>query len=173
MVSQQVLSGHWHEVAGKLREKWEQLSADDVHAFDGNIDKLISRIQHVTGESREQIQQFLDQLGENGYSVFADLRSKMADMTDQATDTAREGIESVRQGYAAAERAVQERPGQIIAMAFGLGVVAGLGAVLLLREKRQDTRVSQARTAAEQFGKQLLDAWAELKPDAIARHFKG
>ncbi len=169
MINQQVLSGHWHEVASKLREKWSQLSADDVHAFNGNIDQLVSKIHQVTGEGREEIERFLDQLGQNGHSAFSEFRSKVA---DQAADGAREGLESLQQGFAAAERVVQQRPGQVIAMAFGLGLVAGLGAVLVLREKHQQSKVSQTREAAEHFGKQLLDMLAELKPDVIAKHFK-
>ena len=60
-------------------------------------------------------------------------------IADRAADSARDGLESLQQGYAAAERVVQERPGQVVAMAFGLGLVAGLGTVLLLREKRRDS----------------------------------
>jgi uncharacterized protein YjbJ (UPF0337 family) len=172
MITQQALSGHWHEVAGKLREKWGQLSADDVHGFNGNIDQLVRKIHDVTGEKQEDIERFLDQLGQQGFSAFAELRSKFSDVADQAADRAREGMESLHDGYAAAERVIQERPGQVVAMAFGIGLVAGLASVLLLREKHQETKVSQARAAAEHFGKQLLDAWAELKPEVLAKHFR-
>ncbi len=81
-------------------------------------------------------------------------------------------MESVKQGYAAAERAVQDRPGQSVAMAFGLGVVAGLAAVLLMRERHEETKLSKAQTAAAQLGRHLVDAFTELKPETLLRRFR-
>ena len=52
MVNQQTLTGHWNEVRGKLKEKWGQLSDDDLRSFSGSIDQLVGRIQEKTGDAR-------------------------------------------------------------------------------------------------------------------------
>ena len=35
MVNQETLSGHWNEVRGKLKQKWGQLSDDDLQRVQG------------------------------------------------------------------------------------------------------------------------------------------
>jgi uncharacterized protein YjbJ (UPF0337 family) len=55
VLNQQVLQGNWNEIRGKLREKWGELTNDDVQSFNGNVDQLIGSIQRKTGESRESI----------------------------------------------------------------------------------------------------------------------
>ena len=63
MINQQVLQGNWNEIKGKLRSKWGQLTNDDVKSFDGNIDQLLGLIQKRTGEGRESVERFLNDLG--------------------------------------------------------------------------------------------------------------
>ena len=70
MVNEQVLRGHWNEVRGKLKERWGQLTDDDLVLAQGNTDQLIGVIQRRTGEAREKIERDLDKLtGEFGSRV--------------------------------------------------------------------------------------------------------
>lgn len=169
MINQQVLSGRWNEVRGKIKDKWGKLSDDDVRSFNGNVDQLVGRIQQKTGESREAIEQFLGQVAEDGSQFFSGVRDKIEQTAEQAADGAREGYEALRQGYAEAEKVVQERPGQAVAVAFGLGLLSGLGVALLLRDRNHESRLSHGRDLAEHFGKQMMNAFAGMVPDSLTK----
>src|SRR6478672_5641310 len=79
MVNQQTLQGNWSEIKGKLRNKWGQLTNDDLQSAHGNIDQLVGLIQRKTGEARGSIEKFLEDATSGGSSAFS-----------QAADTARE-----------------------------------------------------------------------------------
>jgi uncharacterized protein YjbJ (UPF0337 family) len=169
MVNQQILAGKWNEVRGKLKEKWGKLTDDDVRAFNGNVDQLVGRIQHKTGESREAIEDFLGRVADEGSNIATELRDQIEAGASEVADRARQGYDALREGYAEAGRVVQQRPGQSLAVAFGLGLITGLGAALLLRERRSDTVITRGRAATEQFGKQMLDALSGMLPDALTK----
>jgi uncharacterized protein YjbJ (UPF0337 family) len=173
MINQQVLDGQWRELAGRLKAKWGQLADDDLRIFNGNVEQLIGRIQQKTGETREAVERFLDQLTNESSSIFSGVRDKVEETAGQAADTAREGYEAFRQGYAEAEKVVQQRPGQAVAIAFGLGLLGGLGVALLLRDRNHESRFTQGRAGAEHFGRQVLDALAGIMPDALTKKPRG
>ena len=173
MINQQVLGGKWHELSGRLKAKWGELSDDDLRTFNGNLEQLVGRIQHKTGETREDIEGFLDQLTDEGSGAFSAVRDKVEATAGQAAESAREGYEALLQGYAEAEKVVQRRPGQAVAVAFGLGLLGGLGVALLLRDRNHESRFSQGRAAAEHFGRQMLDALAGIMPDSLTKKPRG
>ncbi len=57
------LKGHWNVLKGKLKEKFGELTDNDLMYTEGKEDELIGRIQQRTGRSKkeieEQIQGFL------------------------------------------------------------------------------------------------------------------
>ena len=69
MVNTQVLQGQWNQVRGQIKKRWGQLTEDDLKFANGNIDQLVGRIQHKTGEAREAIESFLDELTSQGASA--------------------------------------------------------------------------------------------------------
>ena len=82
MVNQQTLTGKWNEVRGKLKEKWGQLTDDDLRSFNGNVDQLVGRIQQRTGEARETVEEFLDQLAIGGQLEAAAARRDQLEVGD-------------------------------------------------------------------------------------------
>jgi len=165
MTTQQALSGHWNEIRGKLKQKWGKLTDDDLRSFDGNVDQLIGRIQRKTGETREGIEHYIEQLTQEGSGMASELRDRVESGVQQASAMAEQGYDALRQGYAEAERAVQERPGQAMAIAFGLGLVCGAAGVLMLRsEEPHESMMRRGRTASEHYGRQILDALSKLVP---------
>jgi uncharacterized protein YjbJ (UPF0337 family) len=169
MVNQQVLAGKWNEVSGKLKKKWGKLTDDDLETFNGNVDQLVGRIQRKTGESRDAIETFLGEVAEEGAEMMSDLRGRVEEAAEQVTEGMRQGYQRVRGGYAEAERVVQQRPAQSVAVAFGLGLLAGLGAAMLLRERAPSSRFGHSRAAAEQFGRHMLDALADMIPESLMK----
>jgi uncharacterized protein YjbJ (UPF0337 family) len=170
MLNQQALAGHWNEIRGKLQEKWAKLSDDDLRTFNGNVDQLVGRIQQKTGETREAIERFLSDAAEEGSDLLGAARERIQQGAGQVADEVRQRYDDIRQGYGEAERMVQARPGQSVALAFGVGLLAGLGVALLLRDRRHDSTFDRGRAATEQFGRQVVDALTSILPDSLKKN---
>ena len=50
------IKGDWNIAKGKLKQKWAQLTDDDLQYVKGKNDELLGRIQKRTGETREAIE---------------------------------------------------------------------------------------------------------------------
>lgn len=53
--------GNWNIAKGKLKQKFAQLTDDDLQFAEGKEDELIGRIQKRTGQAKEQIKQTVDE----------------------------------------------------------------------------------------------------------------
>jgi len=51
------LKGNWNVVKGKLKQKYGELTDDDLTYVEGKEDELFGRIQKKLGKSREEIEQ--------------------------------------------------------------------------------------------------------------------
>ena len=51
------IKGDWNIAKGKLKQKWADLTDDDLRYVDGKQDELIGRIQKRTGQTREAVEQ--------------------------------------------------------------------------------------------------------------------
>lgn len=54
--------GRWNEVKGSLKQKWAQLTDDDLLFEEGKEDELLGRIQKRTGETKETIREYIADL---------------------------------------------------------------------------------------------------------------
>jgi len=50
------IKGDWNITKGKLKQKWANLTDDDLQFLDGKQDELVGRIQKRTGETREAVE---------------------------------------------------------------------------------------------------------------------
>ena len=50
------IKGDWNITKGKLKEKWAQLTENDLQYVDGKLEELYGRIQKRTGETRKTIE---------------------------------------------------------------------------------------------------------------------
>ena len=50
------IKGQWRQLAGKLKEKWGQLTDDDVRVAEGNSEYLAGKIQERYGCARDDAQ---------------------------------------------------------------------------------------------------------------------
>ena len=130
MVNQEVLQGSWNEVKGKLQSKWGQLTNDDLQHFHGNVDQLIGLVQRKTGETRQAIEDFLDEAAADGSSVVGQVtegvRRYAHDAADMMHEQSHRAADSMRQGYDEVESMVRQRPGESVVVGFGAGVLVGL-----------------------------------------------
>jgi len=49
------LRGSWNEVKGRLKQKYADLTDDDLTFADGKDDELLGRLQKKLGRTKEQI----------------------------------------------------------------------------------------------------------------------
>ncbi|WP_299580109.1 CsbD family protein [uncultured Sunxiuqinia sp.] len=56
------IKGNWNTIKGKLKQKYAVLTEDDLNYQEGLEDELLGRIQQKTGETKQQIKNFIDQL---------------------------------------------------------------------------------------------------------------
>jgi uncharacterized protein YjbJ (UPF0337 family) len=56
------LKGSWNEVKGKLKQKYAQLSDDDVAFAEGKEDELLGRLQQKLGKSKEDLRTEIESL---------------------------------------------------------------------------------------------------------------
>lgn len=139
MINQQTLQGNWNEIKGKVLSKWGSLTDDDLAVFNGNVDQLLGAIQRKTGESRESIEQFVEQFTVHGASAISRageaVRAYAQQAADVAQDTSKHAAASMRERYTEARHMVRQRPAQSLAVCFGVGVITGVVVGLLLRQR--------------------------------------
>jgi len=139
MVNTQVLQGQWNQVRGQLKKKWGQLTEDDLRFSNGNIDQLIGRIQHKTGEAREAIERVLDELTSQGASALSSAAESAGQYARYASDQMREGYNRISdqlgQQYDSSRELIRDNPARSVATAFGVGVLLGVVVGLALRSR--------------------------------------
>ena len=150
MVNQQTLQGNWNEIKGKLRNKWGQLTNDDLQQAHGNIDQLIGLIQRKTGEARSAVEKFLEDATRDGSSALSGAAETAREYAQQAMDTVQErskqaadsvrkgydqAAESMKHGYEEAEAMIKQRPAESAAVCFGVGMLVGVLLGLTLRSR--------------------------------------
>jgi uncharacterized protein YjbJ (UPF0337 family) len=54
--------GNWNEVKGKLKQKYAQLTDDDVAFAEGKEDEFLGRLQQKLGKSKEDLRREIENL---------------------------------------------------------------------------------------------------------------
>lgn len=149
MVNQDTLEGRWREISGQLREKWGQLTEDELEQAHGSTEQLIGYIQRKTGESREAVEKFLNEAaGPSGIGAYLQgardaakhAKETVVDAAGSAAAAVQHQAEDIgeafSEGYHKAEELVQSRPAESLAVAFGAGVVVGVVVGLVASSRR-------------------------------------
>ena len=55
-------NGTWNEVKGRLKQKYAQLTDDDLLFAEGKDDELLGRLQKRTGETKETLRAAISSL---------------------------------------------------------------------------------------------------------------
>jgi uncharacterized protein YjbJ (UPF0337 family) len=139
MINQQVLEGNWNQLKGKIERKWGQLSDSDLSQFRGNVDELIGTIQQKTGEGREAIEGFLQDLTERGSSAVSQAAAAARDYAGRTTDSlrgsARYAASQFQEGVEGAQSLIYDSPGRALAISFGVGLLVGWLMSMTFRSK--------------------------------------
>ena len=54
------VQGNWKQFSGKVKEKWGQLTDDDLTQIDGNREQLEGKIQTRYGQAKDQVKKDVD-----------------------------------------------------------------------------------------------------------------
>jgi uncharacterized protein YjbJ (UPF0337 family) len=56
------IKGNWNIIKGSLKQKYADLTEDDLAYEEGKEDELLGRIQNKIGETKENLKNFIDSL---------------------------------------------------------------------------------------------------------------
>ena len=60
-MNNQTLKGEWNQLKGSVKQKWADLTDDDLTHIEGDRDKLVGRIQERYGHSKEDAERDVDE----------------------------------------------------------------------------------------------------------------
>jgi len=64
--TQEIMLGKWHELKGKVKQKWGKLTDDDVTQMSGRMEELAGVLQQRYGYDKAQAEQEINRwLGED------------------------------------------------------------------------------------------------------------
>lgn len=143
MQNAQEIQGRWDILRGKVKEKWGQLTDDDLQMVGGNIDQVMGRIQQKTGAARAEIEEFLNEALEG--STMQRTKERVSGFAQGVGERARDAGEQLKQSYGRVSEGAREQygraeemmylhPTESMAAVFGLGVVTGVVLGLMLRD---------------------------------------
>ena len=139
MTNQQILEGNWNEIKGMLRQKWGQLTDTICRRSTVTWTRLIGIIQRKTGEGREAIATYLQEMSGSAASAIGTAAETVRDYAQHASETvqhtAKQAADQVHAGYNEAERFVRHRPGESLLVCFGVGLITGAVIALSLRSR--------------------------------------
>jgi len=130
MDTQEQAIGNWEQVKGKVKQRWGQLTDNELMAVEGNYDQLVGLIKQKSGDARHEIERFLNELGEQTEGAFPKAAETVRQYAGQAGEMVRGAAEQVRhkaaERYGEAQVMVREHPREAIAVAFGTGLILGV-----------------------------------------------
>jgi uncharacterized protein YjbJ (UPF0337 family) len=62
MTTKLQVKGGWNEVKGKLKQKYGQLTDDDLSFAEGKEDELLGRLQQKLGKTKEDVRAEIEKL---------------------------------------------------------------------------------------------------------------
>ena len=62
-MNKDIIKGDWKQLSGKIKQKWGQLTDDDLKQAEGNQEHLLGKLQEKYGLAKEKAQQQLKDLG--------------------------------------------------------------------------------------------------------------
>ncbi len=133
--------GSWDLIKGKLKQKYADLTDDDLTFVEGKGDELLGRLKTKLGMSKDAVIAMLHELEDSGSSLRHGVREKVSEATarvgemvddvrERVTEAAGEAYEYTRDGartlQVKAEDYVTRQPVTALLTALAVGFVAGI-----------------------------------------------
>lgn len=130
MNTTQDVQTRWGVLRDRISQRWEELTRGELDSIGADFDALVTMIQERTGEAREEVEKTLRQFDETASSLFERAAATAQSYAAYATDAARDGAQQAGQmlhtQHEEAKALVRKRPTESFALAFGVGLAAGL-----------------------------------------------
>ncbi len=140
MVTREELQGRWNQVKGQIRERWGDITDDELQKVHGNTEKLVGLIQEKTGSTKREIESFIETSVREGAGVLNQVAETAKEYTNRAATAVSDQYqaigEKVEANYEEAQEMVRNRPVESIGVAFGVGLIAGAVLSLVFRSSR-------------------------------------
>tara|TARA_A100001391_G_scaffold135816_1_gene94531 strand:+ start:407 stop:841 length:435 start_codon:yes stop_codon:yes gene_type:complete len=108
MSTQQQMKGQWNSIRGSVKEKYGQITDDELSQVEGDQEQLIGLIQQKVGAARSEVEDFLSKIYEDAGASFAWTGQKL------------------QRGYNESTRAVANHPAESVVAALGIGLLVGV-----------------------------------------------
>ncbi len=59
-MNEHILKGEWNQLKGSVKEKWGDLTDDDLTKIEGSRDKLVGSVQERYGHSKDDAERAVD-----------------------------------------------------------------------------------------------------------------
>lgn len=56
------MKGNWNIIKGKLKQKYADLTDDDLKYTEGKENELLGRIQKKTGKTKQEVKDYIDSI---------------------------------------------------------------------------------------------------------------
>ena len=119
MVTRQEMSGQWNQIRGAVKEKYGQITDDELREVEGDSEQLIGLIQQKIGAARAEVEAFVNK-------VYEDCGASCSHLAERASEYSKATGETLRQGYHQSTKAVARHPMESVATALGIGLVVGI-----------------------------------------------
>ena len=173
MNTHEVSRANWNRLVGKVKERWGQLTDDELTEAKGDMQQLTGLIEQKTGDARDVIEKFIDDVV-NGRQTEAEgvVRKYARDAQHKLQDAGQYVTDATRTGYRSTERAIATHPMESTAVAFaaGLGVGLVLGLSLWAAMREPEPTYSRYGRQFNDYGKHLQDMFAKMVPHSMGGH---
>lgn len=61
-MNKEIFKGQWNEIKGKLKQKWADLTDDDLKKIEGKHDEIYGIMQKRYGQSKDEVNKSLEDL---------------------------------------------------------------------------------------------------------------
>ena len=90
------LESTWNTLKGKLKQRYGQLTDDDLTFAEGKGDELWGRLQGKLGISHEELNSTLDDLNSAAHGTLEEVKAKAAEISDQVRAKAGDVVEDLQ-----------------------------------------------------------------------------
>jgi uncharacterized protein YjbJ (UPF0337 family) len=128
------VEGNWKQMKGRVKERWGELTDDDLTAIAGRRDRLEGVIQERYGYAKERVRKEIEDwyrsMESNLSEEIESLRSGIQSLSSTVERIAQEQLPHARvratDTRKQAEDAVKRNPILVVAIALGLGLLIGV-----------------------------------------------
>lgn len=135
------LDQDWAQLSRELRQKWPQLTRDDLKMTNGDSQKLVAILHQKTGENLKQLEHAVDEVAAKSGGMLSRLSGAMSDASyeashamadagryvyDQAGVAGQEAYRRGQQVYRGAEDGIRQWPLPVLAATLVAGVALGM-----------------------------------------------